>query len=176
MSWFRLRPTFDIRLKQTKAEVIEKLTWLHNQSTAKNLFLMFGEYGELHLPSSEHRVWSPHLSFYISEDNGQTIVHGRFAPRIDVWTVIWIAYLVFIFTAFFGAILGFSQWTLGETAWGMWVAVVAIALWLSLFAIAHVGQQWSSDQMHVLRDRLDVLLAQQVDSVTMTKAVSVAAS
>lgn len=163
MSWFRLRPTFEIQVNQTKQEVIEKLTRLQRQIAEKRLFLMFGEYGELHLPAAEHRLWSPHLSFYINEVNQQTSVYGRFAPRIDVWTVVWIAYLVFIFTAFFGAILGFSQWTLGETAWGMWIALAATALWLSLFAIAHVGQQWSSDQMHVLRNRLEKMLTEDSD-------------
>lgn len=158
MSWFRLRPTFDIQVNQTKAEVIENLTRLQSQTTDKKLFMMFGEYGELHLPTAEHRLWSPHLSFYIHEADQQTTVHGRFAPRIDVWTVVWIAYLVFIFTAFFGLILGFSQWTLGETTWGIWVAMLALALWFSLFAIANVGQQWSSDQMHLLRNRLETLL------------------
>jgi len=158
MSWFRLRPTFDIHVAATKAEMIERLRQLQSRTSDKNLFLMFGEYGELHLPSSEHRLWSPHLSFYISEDAEKTLVHGRFAPRVDVWTVIWIAYLVFLFTAFFGILLGLSQWSLGEMAWGVWVAVLASLLWLSLFVIAHLGQQWSSDQMHTLRDRLENLL------------------
>jgi len=158
MSWFRLRPTFDIHVAATKAEMIERLRQLQSRTSDKNLFLMFGEYGELHLPSSEHRLWSPHLSFYISEDAEKTLVHGRFAPRVDVWTVIWIAYLVFLFTAFFGILLGLSQWSLGHLAWGVWVAVLASLLWLSLFVIAHLGQQWSSDQMHTLRDRLENLL------------------
>jgi hypothetical protein len=167
MPWFRLRPTFDIHVAATKAEMIERLTLLQSRASDRNLFLMFGEYGELHLPSSEHRLWSPHLSFYISQDTQRTTVHGRFAPRIDVWTVIWIAYLVFLFTAFFGIVLGLSQWSLGEMAWGMWVAVVASLLWLSLFVIAHVGQQWSSDQMHKLRDRLQNLL----DECANTQAI-----
>lgn len=169
MSWFRLRPTFDIHVDQPKAAIIEKLTFLQNKAAEKSLFLMFGEYGELHLPANEHRLWSPHLSFYISETNLKTTVHGRFAPRIDVWTVVWITYLVLLFTAFFGAVLGFSQWTLGEVAWGMWVAVVALVLWLSLFVIANIGQQWSSDQMQLLRNQLETLLAQTADPTFVTK-------
>jgi hypothetical protein len=103
---------------------------------------------------------SPHLSFYVSEVDKHTLVHGRFAPRVDVWTVVWIAYLVFIFTAFFGLVFGFSQWMLGEWAWGFGVGVSAILCWVSLYVVANVGQQWSSDQMHHLRERLESLLTE----------------
>lgn len=162
MSWFRLRPTFDLPLDQPREVIISKLSELQAQHPNKQLFLMFGEYGELHLPPHEHRLWSPHLSFYLNEVDHKAVVHGRFAPRIDVWTVVWIAYLVFLFSAFFGLVLGISQWTLDETAWGLWVAVAAIFLWLSLVVVAHVGQQWSSDQMHHLRDQLEALLKQAI--------------
>lgn len=162
MSWFRLRPTFDLPLDQTRDVLIQKLSELQSQHPNKQLFLMFGEYGELHLPPHEHRLWSPHLSFYLNEVDHKAVVHGRFAPRVDVWTVVWIAYLVFLFSAFFGLVLGISQWTLGETAWGLWVAAGAIVLWLALVVIAHVGQQWSSDQMHHLREQLEILLKQAV--------------
>jgi len=159
MSWFRLRPTFDIEIELPRQSVIEQLQKLQNEATDKRLFMMFGEYGELHLPTSEHRLWSPHLSFYVGEVNHHTVVHGRFAPRVDIWTIVWIAYLVLLFSAFFGAVLGISQWTLGELPWGLWIAGVSMVFWLSLFVIAHVGQQLSSDQMHLLQNRLKELLA-----------------
>jgi hypothetical protein len=162
MSWFRLRPTFDIPLNQSREVVIERLVELQAQHPNRQLFLMFGEYGELHLPPQEHRLWSPHLSFYLMETDQKAVVHGRFAPRVDVWTVVWIAYLVFLFSAFFGLVLGISQWTLNETAWGVWVAVGAMVLWFSLFVVANIGQQWSSDQMQHLREQLESLLQQVV--------------
>ncbi len=160
MVWYRLRPTFDLIVDHPRATVIEKLQQLQQQVVDKDLFLMFGEYGELHLPSREHRLWSPHLSFYVSDVDNHTLVHGRFAPRVDIWTVVWIAYLVFIFTAFFGVVLGFSQWMLGEWAWGLVIGVCAILCWVSLYVVANVGQQWSSDQMEQLREKLESLLSE----------------
>ena len=106
MSWFRLRPTFDIPLDQPREIVIERLADLQSKYPKLQLFLMFGEYGELHLPPEEHRLWSPHLSFYLIESGNEALVHGRFAPRVDVWTVVGMAYLVFLFTAFFGIVFG----------------------------------------------------------------------
>ncbi|MCE2793544.1 MAG: hypothetical protein LW697_14005 [Blastopirellula sp.] len=163
MLWFRLRPTFEIPLPLDRGEVIERFRRAEQQVAKPELFRMFGEYGELHLPRPEHRLWSPHLSFYVSEPGpgvgaGHCSIHGRFAPRVDVWTVVWIAYLALLFTSFFGAALGVSQWQLGDSMWGLWVAAGALVLLGTLYLVAHLGQQWSSDQMHQLRAHLEEIM------------------
>ncbi len=163
MQWFTLRPTFDIQLDESFQEAVEKLANAHKQLEDRKHFLLFGEYGELHLPANEHRVWSPHLSFSINPKGDQAFIHGRFAPRIEVWTFVWICYMTFAFSAFFGFILGFSQYMIGAMAWGNWIGVVAMLLWGGLVAIAHIGRQLSSDQMHTLRGRLtDFLRSAQI--------------
>jgi hypothetical protein len=163
MQWFRLRPTFEISLPIPRNEVMERLRLAEGQIAEPDRFRMFGEYGELHLPKREHRLWSPHLSFYVSEPGlgagaDHSSLHGRFAPRVDVWTVVWIAYLALLFTAFFGAALGVSQWQLGDPVWGSWIAGVALGLLGAIYVIAHLGQQWSSDQMHQLREQLEEIM------------------
>lgn len=70
---------------------------------------MHGEYGELRLAAVEHRLRLPHLSFYVSERDGRTLIRGRFAPRLEVWTFVWIVYLAMSFTAFFGLVLANSR-------------------------------------------------------------------
>jgi hypothetical protein len=126
---------------------------------------MHDEYGELHLPADQHRLWSPHLSFYVESRGGQTVVHGRFAPRLTVWTSVWIAYLFLAFTAFFALMLGGVQLGIGLPPWGLAVGSLAALLILGLYMVAHIGQQWSVDQMHQLRDRLIDLLQQDSGSV-----------
>ena len=159
MQWFRLRPTFQLELIDGREAVIEKLKNFHSQVNDTEHFQLFGEYGELHLPAREHRLWSPHLSFYVlATDNGSTI-HGRFAPRVDVWTVIWISYLLMIFTAFFAGALAISQWQLGQPLWGLWLMIASLFVWGLIYVVAQVGQQWSADQMQVLRARLEATLA-----------------
>ena len=153
-----LRPTFEIPLADDRASVLEKLR-LKKAALAQGVrYQLYGEYGELHLPPSEHRIWSPHLSFYVEEDGAASTIHARFAPRLEVWTPVWIAYLAMSFSAFFGLALGYSQWFVGETMWGLWVATAAVLCIVILYAIATIGQQWSADQMHLLRDQLDEIL------------------
>jgi hypothetical protein len=158
MQWFQIRPTFQIRLDASREEVMAKLQREASRNGRRELFAMYGEYGELHLPASEHRLWSPHLSIYIVEDQDRSIIHGRFAPRVDVWTSVWIAYLAMVFFAFFGGIIAYSQWTVGESIWGLIVVVLSLLALLSIYLVAHIGQQWSSDQMHFLKQELQLRL------------------
>ncbi len=160
MFWFQLRPTFMIPVDGPRTDAIEKLSRSCKALGNVKRFSMYGEYGEMHVPVDEHRLWSPHLSFYVSEQEEGTVIHGRFAPRIEVWTFVWIVYLAMSFSAFFGLALAYSQWVLGESLWGLGVAALSILTIIILYVVAAVGQQWSADQMSALRARLeDVLLA-----------------
>ena len=164
MHWLRLRPTFEISVTHARDEVIERLSQVYRDVRSQNMasqegeFLMHGEYGELHLPKDAHRVWSPHLSFYVTLLDNETLIRGRFAPRLEVWTGVWVVYLAMAFTVFFGLALGYSQWQLGESAWGVWIALLGIVLIVALYVVAAAGQSWSQDQMQLLRARLEEIL------------------
>jgi uncharacterized membrane protein len=74
--------------------------------------------------------------------------------------VVWIGYLLLLFTTFFAGALGFSQWQVGEAVWGFWVALAALVSLAAIYLVAHFGQQWSVDQMQQLRDELEAILRQ----------------
>lgn len=164
MRWFQLRPSFRYSIHGSRDEAIARLQRVFERVGQPSIFFMHGEYGELHLPVDEHRLWSPHLSFYLIEspDSDSTTLdsaaattcdlRGLFAPRPDVWTFVWILYLVFAFTAFFAFIFAYVQWMLAHSLSGLWVAIFSCAVLLSIYVVAHVGQQWSADQM---RDQFD---------------------
>jgi len=158
MQWFSLRPTFEIQLMESRQGAVEKIDRAYKVAENKKFLLVFGEYGELHLPPNEHRVWSPHLSFSINQHGDYAFILGRFAPRLEIWTFVWICYMTFAFTAFFGFIFGFSQFMIGVNAWGNWIGLVALLLWGTLIVVAHIGQQMSTDQMHALQQQLDQFL------------------
>ncbi len=173
MALLQLRPTFEVPIAEDRLQVIAKLEAEYARAKAQPKvqadFLLHGEYGELRLASSEHRLWSPHLSFYVTERDGLALIRGRFAPRLEVWTFVWIVYLAMSFTAFFGLILAYSQWMLGETDWGLGVAAAAVVVIVTLYLVANIGQQLSSDQMDALRARLDGILQRadvQLEAVT----------
>lgn len=165
MQWFKLRPTFEILLSDSYLTASKKLqAAVSLLATSDPLLHFHGEYGEIHLPPELHRVWSPHLSFCVYEprdDNAASrncVLHGRFAPRWQVWTFVWAVYLAMSFSIFFGLALAYSQWMVQETMSGLIVVVFGIFVIASLYVIAHLGQQRSVDQMHLLRDRLEKLM------------------
>lgn len=159
MSWFKLRPTFELSLGESQQEAVEKLKAAYAARPKDGRIMLYGDYGEVHIPPKEHRFWTPYLAFSIDNRDGQrSTLHARFAPRIEIWTVVWIFYMVFAFSAFFGFILGFSQFMIGHAAWGNWIGLVSLLMWAGLIATAETGQRWSTDQMHTLREQLDELL------------------
>ncbi len=176
MWWFQLRPSFRYSIHGSRDEAIGRLQRVFERVGEPSIFFMHGEYGELHLPINEHRLWSPHLSFYLIEsptpesqslenpspENGTPCcdLRGLFAPRPDVWTFVWILYLVFTFTAFFALIFAYVQWMLAHSLSGLWVALFSCVIVLSIYVVANVGQQWSADQMRELKGRLDQTLEQ----------------
>lgn len=182
MTRLQLRPTFQWVLREKRSVVLERLQAEFSRQANKDLFLMYGEYGELHLPPDEHRLWSPHLSFSIvgetigvispsgllsspeienenmSVERTQCVLHGRFAPRPEIWTAVWIVYLLCCFTVFFGVIIAYVQWQLGESLWGIGLTAGAAITWGALYGVAYMGQQWSSDQMQKLGSELEAIL------------------
>lgn len=161
MQWFRLRPTFEIPLVVGRASASERLKAECDAFGTAELFMVHGEYGELHLPLEQHRLWSPHLSFYLVGRDQNCILHGRYAPRINVWTCVWCVYLAMAFTIFFALTLAYSQWMLGTSAWGLGLALGALLVLLILYVVAHIGQQLSADQMLALRTQLEEILTRQ---------------
>lgn len=169
IQWLVLRPTFEIPIGTSREIAIQRFADECQRVNESRIFFVHGEYGELHLPTDQHRLWSPHLSFYVSHESGQTIIRGRFAPRLEVWTFVWVLYLAMAFSAFFALVMEFSKRSIGEQGWWHWVALVAILAIVAIYLVANVGQQWSSDQMGQLRSQLE----KKVDDLQLRSACEI---
>ena len=67
-------------------------------------------------------------------------------------------YAVLIVGIFGGGVLGYVQWFLGQTAWAFLLVPIGILMIGLLHVASLIGQRLSSDQMRILRDRLDQVL------------------
>lgn len=157
-----IRPTFQIPIAASKPIAIERFGEVIRAKSAESLYLIHGEYSEFHLEEHLHRLWSPHLSVYFVEDElpDHCKLVGRFAPRPNLWTLIWIFYLALFFCILFALLFGGSQWMIGHFPWGWVIAVPTAILYASLFIASQIGQSLCHDQMDLLRNRLDQSLLQ----------------
>ena len=157
-----IRPTFQIQLSTPREDAIVRFEVAMLQQTPANLFLTYGEYAEFHLEDELHRFWSPHLSIYFLPgcSDSHCELFGRFAPRPNIWTLVWIFYLAFFCCIFFASIFGGSQWMIGHFPWGLAIAAATMVLYLGLFLASQIGQSLCHDQMELLRNRLDHVLLQ----------------
>jgi len=157
---FAIRPTFTLDILHPRQEAISRFSSAIRAMGDESLYLTHGDYAEFHLEPHLHRLWSPYLSVYFLEEHAadRCVLFGRFAPRPNVWTLVWIFYLLFFCSIFFAAIFGGSQWMIGQFPWG-WAIVIATAiLYAGLFLASQIGQAMCHDQMDLLRHRLDDLL------------------
>jgi hypothetical protein len=160
MVQWAIRPTFRLAIPCGTAEAISRFAEIMEQRGDPTLFLNHGEYSEFHLEPHLHRLWSPHLSVYFvdAEEPKQCLLIGRFAPRPNVWTLIWIFYLAFFCCIFFAAIFGGSQWMIGDLPWAWAIVAATLLLYAALFLASQIGQSLCQDQMDLLRNRLDEVL------------------
>jgi hypothetical protein len=155
-----IEPTFRLVIPTRKNEAIPRFLSTMGRRNNPSLYLAHGEYGEFHLEPEVHRLWSPHLTVYFSDgsDDDHCLLRGRFAPRPNLWTLIWIFYLAFFCSLFFAGIFAGSQWLVGEFPWGLAIVAATVCLYAGLFVASQIGQSLCSDQMDLLRGRLDEVL------------------
>jgi hypothetical protein len=158
MQFLSLRPTFDTVIPCSKTEVLAELGKQLRGQSWNWIAHEFDGYIELHIPDTQTRYWSPHLSLSFEEKDGATWIHGRFAPRQEVWTLVWVAYLAFAFGAFFSLLFALSAWHAGQSTVAWWMIPLCMFGILFLYIVSYIGQSWSYDQMESLRVQCQRLL------------------
>ena len=158
----KMRPTFSVELPLLADEASDRI---RTEIDASNLNTMSaGRFAEFRVPESERRFWSPYLSVQVEDTGDGSLLRGRFSPRPEIWTMFMFVYFVMTFAIFFGAALGYVQWTLGDSPWGFLAVPIGILVIVLLHAASLVGQRFSSDQTVQLREELDHLLRKILDS------------
>lgn len=159
MQW-AIEPTFRLEILASRESAIPRFVSAIERKSDPRLYLAHGEYAELHLEPTVHRLWSPHLTVYFlaGADESTCYLLGRFAPRPNLWVLIWIFYLAFFCIIFFAGIYAGSQWLVGEFPWGFAIVAATFVLYASLFIASQIGQALCHDQIDLLRERLHGLL------------------
>ena len=161
-----MQPTFRLDLSNRSADVIAQLRSALNTPTLKGNTVAAGNCIDFKIDERERRFWSPHLSVQISDTETGSQLFGRYSPRPEIWTMFMAIYAVTIIVIFGALIFGYVQWTLGTMPWALVIAPLGLLLLIGLHVSSLVGQSFSSDQMHQLRERLELALGELSRSPT----------
>jgi hypothetical protein len=119
----------------------------------------------LSVADGEQHTWSPYLDLDVEAVAEGALVRGRFGPSPPVWAFFLAFYAVCVFVSIGGAMLGLSQWMIGQDPWALWGIPLAGLCMALAYAGALVGQRLGSQQMAGLRrtvsEALDDLMPTQ---------------
>lgn len=175
MSSGHLRPTFRVSLAASRDVAIKQIRRrLTEDDSFAGRWRGKGRWAEIHVPHSERKLWSPHVSLRLDdEEEGRCVVLGRFAPHPEVWTFFMFLYIGLAFAVVFGAVLGYVQWVSNESPFGF----LAIGFGVPAIGLIHLasaaGQRLGQRQMAALKGEVDGVLEgldpQDVEAAPGTK-------
>ena len=151
----RMRPRFEIRVPMTADQAIERLREELSRSDCPHEGHVYPKHIEIRVDRSARTFWSPELILSTEEVSGEAIIKGRFGPRQNLWTLFVAMYATLAFGTLVGLVLGFSQATLSQTAWGLWLVPICLALVGVVYGAAMVGRTLGSAQMAELRSLVE---------------------
>ncbi|WP_338392083.1 hypothetical protein [Fulvitalea axinellae] len=104
----------------------------------------------LKVPLEDRHFWSPQLSLTLTEDNGETLIKGRYGPKPSVWTLFAFGYAALGILTLFIGMYGLSTWSLGMDSSALWWIPALVGLAVLLYLSAQAGQKIGAEQMFTL--------------------------
>lgn len=123
------------------------------------------DFASLMLPEPQREMWSPYLTVSLEPGPGGqgSLVRGVYGPAPGLWTLFMFLYTTLAFSAFAVLIYGLVLQTLGERSAILWLVPVLLALFVTLWLVASVGQRLSRHQMKTLHDFVEECLGMRID-------------
>ncbi|MEZ6092199.1 MAG: hypothetical protein R3C05_30205 [Pirellulaceae bacterium] len=169
----QMRPTFAISMPFTARDAADKIRTEIRRHNLQHCTRSKGVVAEFFVEPEDCRYWSPHLSLQLHDtEPGQSQLFGRFSPRPEVWTLVMFVYAFSVFIMFAASIWGYAQWMLGARPWALLLIPLSILVIGLLHVASLIGQSWSSDQIELLRRRLDLVLSAVVDPNALEQPTS----
>ncbi|TWT94608.1 hypothetical protein [Stieleria varia] len=151
----KMQPTFIVELPWDAREAVSRIRRAILHAGFQDHAVSAGSCIDFRIDRQDQRFWSPHLSVQVSDVETGSQALGRFSPRPEIWTMFMAIYAVVATVGFGAAILGYVQWFLGSTPWAIALLPLGFIVIAALHMASLIGQSLSSDQMDLLRGRLD---------------------
>jgi hypothetical protein len=155
----RMRPTFEIPMKVDGTRTMARIKARLERGSTRVSGQVVGCHAYVQVPPERQTLLSPHLDLKLVPRGDKVVLHGRFGPRPNVWTGFMAIYSLLALAGLGGIMLGWAQLSVKEYAWGFWLAPAALALIAFVYGAAVIGQGLTQDEMYVLRNFVDHMVA-----------------
>jgi len=162
MSSFRIKPKFkhytDLNYEELEKLIKEELA----KSEDTCVYRFITGHMKIQIPEEDRHYWSPELNLNIEEEDGKTVVIGRYGPDPKTWTTIVVGYAILGLLTFFIGIYGSAKYSLGLNATILWLIPLFILLALGIYIIAQFGQKLGAKQMYQLHFFYERIIGQKI--------------
>lgn len=115
------------------------------------------------VPQQDQHYWSPQLSLSFEKDEAGSVLRGLFGPRPEVWTMFVLFYSLIGFAVLVISVIGYSQWSLGNSGAILWWVPILSLVFLTLYLVAYFGQKLGRKQMRILKEFIEENLNLSLD-------------
>lgn len=152
----RIRPRFRKEIADAPETVINKIKSALDSDHAKCNGTIVDNHVILLIPQNQQHYWSPQLTLELEPEKGGSLIRGLYGPKPGVWTMFVFFYSAIGFLTLMGSIFGLSQMMLSINPYGLWSVPIGGLLLMGLFITSKIGQGLGLEQMHQLKDFLDI--------------------
>lgn len=149
MTSIRTRPRFRFISKQTENELKNSINNYLSEFPKEGVNgKVFDDHCSFSISLSERHFWSPYLNvtFDSDEEEGGTIIRGRYGPAPNIWTIFMFVYSTLGFSVIFIGLYGLSQLALNHSAGILWLLPFLLIGILILWLIGQTGQKIGVEQ------------------------------
>lgn len=154
-----IRPRFEYTSNLSIEKICSSFEDVLKDTSSRYSGYVHSPYITVYPQLKDQHYWSPQLSLMIDEEEGELRIHGRYGPRPAVWTMYVFFYAVIGVASVIIGVIGLANLSLGEPAGILWLLPLLVAIFLSLYLVAFVGQKKGHDQMAEMQEIVDQILA-----------------
>ncbi len=159
MNQRRMRPEFEQRVGCSAEALRQVLSEQLAEEAAPCTGRVFDDYAILRVRTDTPAFWAPVLHLQCTQEQDESVLHGRFSPSSPVWTMFVAVYILLAIIAVAGASYGGAQWTMGDPPHAFWAVPAAVLAAAFTYGAAFIGQGLGAEEMYVLRSFVDRVVA-----------------
>ena len=156
---YRVRPRFEIETTLSMEDLMAKLKAALQAKDAPCKGQVNQGYATFYFPKEAQHYWSPQLNITFEENDNGCLIRGLYGPRPAVWTMFIFFYGMIAFAIVVIAVIGYSNFSLGNSAAIFYWIPVLIVVFLSLYFVAFTGQKMGHDEMLILQGFMEEVLS-----------------